>query len=60
MGSDHIADAWLVFVNKIISGEIKPAKILKYFFSKNNDSFDVIGSMSDYHNTNYILTRSKK
>lgn len=58
-GTELISDAWLVFTDKMIEGEFKKIQILKYFFSKKEDSFDVIGSMADAHNTTYVYTKSK-
>lgn len=60
MGHKLLSDAWLVYVHKIVGGELKPKQILKYFFSKKDDTFDVIGSMADVHNTEYVYTNYKK
>jgi hypothetical protein len=56
MGQKLIEDAWLVYIDKIINNELRPKQILKYFFDKKEGEFDVIGTMGDLHNTNYIFT----
>lgn len=57
MGTDVIRNAWLVYVDQMLSDKIRPKQILKYFFDKKEGEFDVIGTMADLHNTSYIFSK---
>lgn len=59
LGRDFIVGAWMVFTDKLMSGEIETKRLLPYFFSIKDDSFDVINAMSDIHNTSYVFSKNE-
>lgn len=56
LGTEVIENAWLVYNDQLIKGELNVVKILPFFFSKNEGEYDVIGNMVDKHNLEYVYS----